>query len=83
MKRMILTIIICLLFPSILYAEADGPDYYEVQKVASDGVLNIRENSDWKSTKLGEIPYNGTCFQNQGYVGGLTFQEFTELLEEQ
>jgi hypothetical protein len=49
--------------------------------VRSDDVLNIRVEPDWRSEKIGEIPYNGTCIQNLGCVGGLTADEFTTLTE--
>ncbi len=58
---------------------ADGPDYWQVQKVCSDDVLNIREKFNWKSKKVGEILYNGKCIQNLGCICGLTLHEFTEL----
>lgn len=65
------------------FAEADGPDYWVVTGVASDDVLNIREQPDPRSTKVGEIPPDGTCIRNLECVGGLTFEEFTSLSEKE
>ena len=60
-------------------AEADGPDFYQVSGVSADDVLNIRLKNDWRSEKIGAIPYDGRCIRNLGCVGGLTLQEFTEM----
>jgi hypothetical protein len=68
---------------SIAAAEADGPDYWQVTGVDEDDVLNIREEPDPHSEKVGEIPPHGTCIRNLGCVGGLTFEEFTTLSDEQ
>lgn len=62
-----------------LWAEADGPDYYAVQGVAQNDVLNIRAEPSPHAPKVGEIPPNGTCIRNLGCQGGLTFEEFTTL----
>ena len=64
-------------------AEADGPDYWAVTGVAVDDVLNIREEPDPHSKKVGQIPFDGSCIKNLGCVGGLTFEEFTTLSEEE
>ena len=64
-------------------ATADGPDFYAVTGVADSDTLNIREAPDPHAAKVGEIPPDGTCIRNLGCKGGLTFQEFTELSEEQ
>ena len=67
----------------VVFAEADGPDYWQVKGVAKDDVLNIREAADPHSKKLGEIPPGGACVKNLGCVGGLTFEEFTTLSDEE
>lgn len=43
-------------------------EHWNVQKVRQNDVLNIREDSDWNSTKIGEIPFNGSCIKNYGCV---------------
>lgn len=68
---------------SVASAEADGPDYWQVKGVEQDDVLNIREKADPYSKKIGEIPPDGTCIKNLGCVGGLTFEEFTTLSDEE
>ena len=62
-------------------AGADGPDYWEVHGVKVGDVLNLRQAPDWKSNKIGEIPPGGQCLKNLDCVGGLTFEEFTNLSE--
>ncbi len=66
-----------------LRAEADGPDFYTVQGVAQNDVLNIRAEPDPHAPKVGEIPPNGTCIRNLGCQGGLSFEEFTTLSPEE
>jgi uncharacterized protein YraI len=67
-------------FPdSAAWAEADGPDYYQVQGVAKGDTLNIRAQPKSNAAKLGEIPANGTCVRNLGCKGGLSFKEYSEL----
>ena len=74
--------VMCLVLPQAA-GEADGPDWWTVTDVADDDVLNIREAPDPHAKKTGEIPPNGTCIKNLGCVGGLTFEEFTSLSEEE
>ena len=62
---------------SMAFAEADGPDFYDVKGVQSRDVLNIRAKADYRSPQVGTVPANGTCLRNLGCVGGLTFEEFT------
>ena len=73
----------CLLGAAGVRSEADGPDFYDVRGVERDDVLNLREAADHRSTKIGEIPSDGTCLQNLGCSGGLTFEEFTTLSDEE
>ena len=68
---------------SLVRAEADGPDFWTVTDVREDDVLNIREEPDPHSKKIGEIPPDGTCIKNLGCVGGLTLEEFTTLTDEE
>ena len=72
-----------LLTGSIVLAEADGPDFWAVTEVKDDDVLNVREKADPHSKKIGEIPPDGTCIKNLGCVGGLTFEEFSTLSDEE
>jgi len=69
--------------PLMVAAEADGPDHWNVTGVEQDDVLNIREKPDPHAKKVGEIPADGTCVKNLGCVGGLTFEEFTTLSDEE
>ena len=74
-------ILLLLLYPDLLMAEADGPDYWRVRDVAKDDVLNMRSYATYKAPKIGEIPYDARCIKNMGCQGGLTYQEFTTLSE--
>jgi hypothetical protein len=71
------------LFAAQAFAEADGPDFYDVKGVTSGDVLNIRVEANYRSAKIGAIPSDGTCLRNLGCVGGLTFEEFTTLSAEE
>jgi hypothetical protein len=62
---------------SMAFAEADGPDFYDVTGVGSGDVLNIRAKADDRSPPIGAVPANETCLRNLGCIGGLTFEEFT------
>lgn len=61
-------------------ADADGPDFFAVRGVANDDTLSVRAKPSPRAAKIGVIPPDGTCIRNLGCQGGLTFQEFTELL---
>ena len=63
------------------YAEADGPDHWEVVGVEAGDVLNIRQDASAGAAKIGEIPPGGTCVKNIRCIGGLTLEEFTTLSE--
>ena len=63
------------------FSEADGPDHWQVHGVEKEDVLNIRQEPNYKSKKIGEIPSDGQCVKNLKCVGGLTFEEFTNLTE--
>ncbi len=64
-------------------AEADGPDYYRVHGVAANDMLNIRSQADPHSKKLGEIPPGADCVKNLGCKGGLSLDEFKNLLKKE
>jgi len=82
MKKLLL--FTCLLTSSVLlYAEADGPDYWQVRDVSEDDVLNMRDYPDFRSSKIADIPPDARCIRNMGCKGGLTYNEFTTLTEAQ
>lgn len=86
MKELLLVMVIgstLLIGASVARAEADGPDFWFVTDVDKDDVLNIREKPDPHTKKIGEIPPDGSCIKNLGCVGGLTFEEFTTLSDEE
>lgn len=66
-------------FHGVAFAEADGPDFWDINDVADMDVLNIREEPNWRSRKIGEIPHNGRCVKNLGCIGGLTLEEYATL----
>ena len=69
------------LYMSGASSTADGPDYWQVYGVESGDVLNIRNEPNWQSEKIGEIPHDGNCIKNFKCVGGLTYEEYTSLPE--
>jgi hypothetical protein len=66
-----------------IFAASDGPDYWQVHGVENNDVLNIRLEASAKSAKIGEIPHDGECIKNLKCVGGLTFDEFTNLSQDE
>jgi len=62
-----------------IWAEASGPDFWQVQNVADNDVLNIRVDADPHAKIIGEILPGGSCIRNLGCQGGLSFEEFTTL----
>ena len=60
-------------------ADADGPDYFKVNGVDSNDVLNMHSKADADTKKVGEIPPGANCVKNLGCRGGLTMSEFTDL----
>jgi len=82
MNTPLMLLLFCLAFvPVLVFADADGPDYWEVRDVPAGDVLNIRAEADWRSQKIGEIPADGRCVKDLGCVGGLTLEEFSTLSE--
>jgi hypothetical protein len=79
----ILALAVVALGPDTVGAEADGPDYFRVIDVAADDVLNIRAEPRAGSEKVGEIPPGADCVRNLGCQGGLSFEEYTTLTEEE
>lgn len=66
-------------FSADLLAEADGPDHFQVVKVAEGAVLNLRAEPKATARKVGEIPPHASCLRNLGCQGGLSYQEFSTL----
>lgn len=71
--------LVLLFYSHVLFAEADGPDYWQVRDVEKSDVLNMRDEADFKAAKVGEIPHDASCIRNMGCKGGLSFDEFTTL----
>ena len=65
------------------HATADGPDHYRVRGVSPGRHLTLRAEPSTASAPLARIPSNATCLRSFGCQGGLTFEEFTTLSEEQ
>ena len=76
-----LVIFVLLLLASTAHAEADGPDFYDVRGVREGHSLRLRAEPSTGAAVLARIPFDGTCLQNRGCQGGLTFEEFTTLSE--
>lgn len=65
------------------HATADGPDHYRVRGVSADRHVMLRAEPSTASTALARIPASATCLRSLGCQGGLTFEEFTTLGEEE
>ncbi len=77
------TLTLLIIASGLALADADGPDYFKVNGVASNDVLNIRSKADPDAKKVGEIPPGANCVKNLGCKGGLTISEFTDLSKEE
>lgn len=53
-----------LLFSLNAFADADGPDCWDVKGVASNDTLNVREQPSAKAKVLGTIPPNAKALAN-------------------
>ena len=76
--RTALAAVLLMALASLAVATADGPDYFMVRDVAADDVLNIRQEPDAGSQKVGEIPPDGDGIKNLGCEGGLSYAEWQE-----
>jgi hypothetical protein len=63
-------------------ATADGPDHYRVRGVSPERHLTLRAEPSTASAPLARIPSDATCLRSFGCQGGLTFEEFTTLSQE-
>jgi hypothetical protein len=63
-------------------ATADGPDHYRVRGVSPGRHVMLRAAPSTASAPLARVPSNATCLRSLGCQGGLTFEEFTTLSEE-
>ncbi len=66
---------------TIAWATADGPDYWRVNGVDANDVLNLRAGPTWKSNKIGEIPHDADGLANYICIGGMSFTEFQTATE--
>lgn len=64
-------------------ATADGPDHYRIRGVSPESHLTLRAEPSTASAPLARIPSNATCLRSFGCRGGLTFEEFTTLSEQE
>ncbi|MBK0329096.1 MliC family protein [Rhodobacteraceae bacterium F11138] len=76
-----LPLVLALLAPAPLVADADGPDFFGVTGVSDDDVLNIRSGPGGSHEKIGQIPFDGDGIRNLGCEGGLSFAEWAEASE--
>ncbi len=67
----------------LAHATADGPDHYRVQGVSPDRHLMLRAEPSTSSAPLARIPASATCLRSLGCQGGLTFEEFATLGEDE
>jgi len=64
-------------------ATADGPDHYRVRGVSPRRHVLLRAEPSTASAALARIPSNATCLRSLGCQGGLSFEEFTALSDEE
>lgn len=63
--------------------KAEEPDSWAVTNVRSDDVLNMRISPDYRSEKVGEIPFNGTNIKKFECVGDINFSASSNLTKEE
>ena len=73
------TLALLFIASGLALADADGPDYFKVNGVASNDVLNMRSKADPHVKKVGEIPSGADGRTSYRRQGGLTISEFTDL----
>ena len=66
----------------VAHATADGPDHYRVRGVSPGRHLTLRAEPSTAAVPLARIPSDATCLRSLGCRGGLSFEEFTTLGEE-
>ncbi|MBK7793058.1 MAG: SH3 domain-containing protein [Betaproteobacteria bacterium] len=66
----------------VAQATADGPDQYRVHGVSPGRHLTLRAEPSTASAPLARIPANATCLRSLGCQGGLSFEEFATLSDE-
>ncbi|SDJ82848.1 META domain-containing protein [Aliiruegeria lutimaris] len=69
--------------PTLVEADATGPDYLAVVDVSSDETLNMRVGPSADFPKIGELPHDADGVANLGCIGGLTFADWSEASEEE
>lgn len=82
MRSQLLALTVCCISPAVM-ATADGPDHYRVSGVAAGGYLNLRAEPGTQAAVIGWIPAGMTCLRNLGCQGGLSFEEFTTLSDQE
>ncbi len=60
------TTLLILFSSTFAFSTASGPDHFNVRGVASDDVLWMHPTANYKSKKIGKIPYNARCVKNLG-----------------
>jgi hypothetical protein len=77
--------ILCLLSLSfsLSSADADGPDYWRVFRVAPDDVLWMHSKPDYLSPQIGRLPFNTRCIKTIECTGNISFTEFMKLSPQQ
>lgn len=77
----ILSWVVSLVLSGVVQASADGPDYYRVTGIASDGELVLRAEPTSHGARVASLPPQAHCLRNLGCQGGLSLQEFSTLSE--
>lgn len=72
---------ICLAVPSLVNAEAGGPDSWKVTGVAANDVLNVRAQPNASSPIVGTVPPDGRGLANLGCTGIPDFAQWQRLSE--
>lgn len=71
-----LAVAVLVALPSGLWADADGPDYFQVRDLAAGQVLPIRAAPEADAALLGTIPHDGDGVRNLLCEGRLSFVDW-------
>lgn len=76
-----LLIILLLLLPLSVLAEADGPDAWKITGISQDSYLNLRKGPSLQFETIGLIPFGTTNLKNLGCFPEFTFKEWDRFNE--
>ena len=75
------SILAVIVFAAAAWAEADGPDAFDIANPDRDISYFLRSGPDQGAPAIGRIPGTATGLRNLGCEGGLSFEDFQKATE--